>query len=91
VAATVWAPAVVEEKVYVAEPLTRASEEVSVVPSTTTVTVPVGAEVLELDAGATVMVMMSLPPDAGEVVAGESVVVVVASVGELEAGQAVSR
>jgi len=51
----------------------------------------VGAEVLELDAGATVMVMMSLPPDAGEVVAGESVVVVVASVGELEAGQAVSR
>ena len=44
-------------------------------PSTATVNVPVGVVETELDVGVTLMVMTSLAPDEGEVVAAESVVV----------------
>ena len=61
-------------------------------PSTVMVKVPVGVVVTELDSGATVMVMTSLAPEDGVVVAAESVVVV-ASREEVEVvvGHAVSR
>jgi hypothetical protein len=64
----------VEEKLWVAEPFISASVEVCTVPSTTMVSVPVGVTVLEADAEATVMVIRSFAPGAGEVVAAESVV-----------------
>ena len=84
-------PDVVEEKVYVAEPPARARDDVSVVPSTVTVRVPVGAVVMELDSGATVMVMTSLAPEEGVLLAADSDVVV-ASRDEVELeGQAVNR
>lgn len=59
-----------------AEPFESARDEVSVAPSTTTVRVPVGVEVMELDFGATVMVIVSFAPEAGVPVAAESEVVV---------------
>ena len=68
-------PMMVEEKVYVAEPLTRAREEFRPAPSTAMVKVPVGVAVFELEAEATLMVMASFAPDAGVVVAADSVVV----------------
>jgi len=58
----------------VAEPFDRASDEVSVVPSTTMVKVPVGVAVLEFESEVTVMVMTSLALGAGVVVAAERVV-----------------
>ncbi len=81
---------VVEENVYVAEPFDRASEEVSLVPSTTMVKVPVGVAVFELEADATLMVMSSLALEAGVVVAAESVVVVATSE-DPEVGHAISK
>lgn len=48
-------------------------------PSTSTVNVPVGVVETELELGATLMVMTSLAPDAGEVVAAERLVVVESS------------
>jgi hypothetical protein len=58
----------------VAVPPTSASDEVCVVPSTAIVNVPVGVAVLEADPEATVIVIASLAPDAGVVVAAETVV-----------------
>src|SRR2546430_3790868 len=70
----VWAPATVEEKVYVADPFVSVRDGVCVAPSTAMVSVPVGVVVLEVDAEATVMLMASLAPTAGVLVAAESVV-----------------
>ena len=70
----VWGPATVEEKVYVADPFVSVRDGVCVVPSTAIVSVPVGVVVLEVDAEATVMLMASLAPTAGVLVAAESVV-----------------
>ena len=64
-------PDVVEENVYVAAPLDSASIDVSVVPSTVTVRVPVGVVVMELDSGATVIVITSLAPEDGVLLAAE--------------------
>lgn len=74
VAEIVWDPITIEEKLKVAEPFTSASDEVCVVPSTTIVKVPVGVVVVELDPDATVMVIVSLAPDAGVDVAAARVV-----------------
>jgi hypothetical protein len=63
-----------DEKVYVADPLASARDDVSVAPSTTMVKVPVGTTVLELEPEATVIVIRSLAPGAGVIVAAESVV-----------------
>ena len=57
-----------------AEPFSSANDVVCVAPSTMMVNVPVGVAVLELDPDATVMVMRSLAPGAGVIVAAESVV-----------------
>ena len=84
-------PDVVEEKVYAADPPDRARDDVSVVPSTTMVRVPVGVPVMELDAGATMMVMTSFAPEDGELLAAESVVVVASSEAVEPEGHAVSR
>jgi len=85
------APEVVEEKVYVALPLESAREDVSVVPSTAIVRVPVGVVVTELDSEATVIVMTSLAPEEGVLLAADSEVVV-ASRDEAELdGQALNR
>ena len=54
------------------------------------VKVPVGVVVTELDADATVMVMVSFSPEAGVVVAAERVVVEEAAE-DPEVGQAISR
>src|SRR2546430_16928441 len=70
----VWAPATVEEKVYVADPFVSVRDGVCVAPSTAMVSVPVGVVVLEVDAEATVMLMASLAPTAGVLVAAERVV-----------------
>ena len=78
---TVCDPAIVEEKVYVAEPADRAREEVTLAPSTAIVKVPMGVVVLELEAEATLMVMVSLAPGAGVVVAADSVVDVASGAG----------
>lgn len=59
---------------YVADPFVSARDDVAVVPSTTMVKVPVGVAMLELEPEATVMVMRSLAPGAGVIVAAESVV-----------------
>ena len=53
----------------------RAREEVSVVPSTSIVKVPVGVVVLVLEPEATVMVIVSSAPLAGVLVAADNVVV----------------
>jgi hypothetical protein len=71
----------VEENVYVAEPPESAKEEVAVVPSIVIVRVPVGMVVLELEADVTLMVMTSLAPEAGVVVAADSAVVVATGAG----------
>ena len=84
-------PDVVEEKVYLAEPPDSARDDVSVVPSTVTVRVPVGVVVTELDSEATVMVITSLAPEEGVLLAAEREVVV-ASRDEAELdGHALSR
>ena len=57
-----------------AEPSVRAREEVSVVPSTSIVKVPVGVVVLEAEPGTTVMVIVSSAPLVGVVVAADKVV-----------------
>lgn len=61
------------------------------VPSTTTVNVPVGTVAIELDCGDTVMVITSFAPADGELLAGESEVVVAASEAAAPEGQAVSK
>jgi hypothetical protein len=62
-----------------------------VVPSTVIVSVPVGEAVMELDCGDTVMVIVSLAPEDGVLVAAERVVVVASREAELPAVQAVIR
>jgi hypothetical protein len=74
VAVIVCDPAVVDEKVYVAEPLASVSVGDCVVPSTAIVTDPVGVGVLDADPEATVIVMRSFAPTAGVVVAADTVV-----------------
>jgi len=74
----------------VAEPFDRASDEVTVVPSTIMVKVPVGVVVLELESEATLIVMVSLVPGAGVVVAVERVVFE-ATPDDEDVGHAVSR
>ena len=91
VAVITCAPEVVEENVYVAEPLDSSRAEVSVVPSTTIVSVPVGVAVIELDPGATVMVMTSLAPEVGALLAAESVVVEASRELDEVVGQTLSR
>jgi hypothetical protein len=83
-------PAVVEEKEYVAEPVERASDDVCVVPSTVTLTVPVGVVASEVESEATVMVMVSLAPEAGVLVEAESVVVEAVNEEAVVEGHAVS-
>lgn len=61
-------------------PTVRVGGVVTVLPSTRSVRVPVGAVVLEEEPEATVMVMLSLAPEVGVVVAADSVVVEAASV-----------
>ncbi len=76
---------------YVAAPPDNAREDVSVVPSTATVKVPVGVAVIELDSEATVMVTRSLAPEAGVPLAADSDVVVAAREEAELAGHAVKR
>ena len=57
-----------------ADPFVSVSGGVCCVPSTETVTVPVGVVVLEADPEATVMLMASLAPAAGVLLAAETVV-----------------
>jgi len=84
-------PDVVEEKVYVADPPESARDDVSVVPSTVTVRVPVGIVVTELDSEATVMVITSLAPEEGVLLSAvREVVVASREEAELD-GHAVSR
>jgi hypothetical protein len=87
----VCAPLVVDENVYVAEPEERASDEFTEVPSTTIANVPVGVVVTVLDAEATVIVIVSLAPELGEVVAAVSVVAELASAEAVLVGQTLSR
>jgi hypothetical protein len=61
--------------VYVTEPPESARDGFTTVPSTAMDSVPVGVVVLELEADATLIVMASFAPEAGVVVAAESVVV----------------
>lgn len=74
VAVIVCDPAVIDEKVYVAEPLASVSVGDCVVPSTAIVNVPVGVAVLEADPEATVIVMRSFAPTAGVMVAADTLV-----------------
>jgi len=74
-----------------ADPLDSSREEVSVVPSTTMVSNPVGVVVIELEPGATVMVMTSLASEAGALLAAESVVVEASKDVDDVVGQAVRR
>lgn len=85
------APDVDDEKVYVAEPLDNASEELCVVPSAVTVRVPVGVVVIELDSGETVIVIVSLAPDDGVLLAADRDVVVASRDAELPPVQEVIR
>ena len=87
---TACEPATSEEKRYAAEPLASARSELTVVPSSKMVSVPVGMAATELDADATVMVMVSLSPVEGVVVAAASVVAE-GTVEEFELGQAISK
>ena len=70
-----------------AEPLDKPSNGLCAMPSTATVTVPVGVVVTELEAEATVMIIASLAPGATLLLAAESVVVE----GVVKEGQALSR
>lgn len=74
-----------------ADPLERASDEVCVVPSTAIANVPVGVPIAELDADATVIVMVSLAPEEGVAFAPESVVIDPAREEEPVVGHAFSR
>ena len=84
-------PLVVDEKLYVAEPLESASEEVSVVPSTSMVRLPVGVAVVELEPDATVIVIVSLAPEAGVELAAANVVSDAASEEAVDVCQLVNR
>jgi hypothetical protein len=75
----------------VAEPLDKAREEVSVVPSTRMVKVPVGVVVTELEPEATVIVMVSAAPDAGIVVVAERKRVEASSADEVVVGHASNK
>ena len=70
--------------------MASARSELTVVSSTKTVRVPVGMVVTELDADATRMVMASLSPVEGVVVAAARVVEE-GTAEEFELGQAISR
>jgi hypothetical protein len=91
VAEMVCAPVVVEENVNDAAPLASASVDVCVVPSTATVSVPVGVTVLALEADATVMVIKSLIPEPGVNVAADKVVVLPTEEALVDPGQALNK
>ena len=74
-----------------AEPLDKAREEVSVVPSTRMVKLPVGVVVAALEPEATVIVIVSAVPDAGVVVVAESETVEGSSVDEVVVGHASNK
>jgi len=82
---------VVEEKVYVAEPLESEIVGDCVAPSTLIVIDPVGEVVTDVEAEDTVIVMVSVAPEAGVLVAADSVVVEGVKDDEDAAGQAVSK
>jgi hypothetical protein len=75
----------------VAEPLDKAREEVSVVPSTRMVKVPVGVVVTELEPEATVIVTVSVAPAAGVVVVAEKETVEASSADEVVVGHASNK
>jgi hypothetical protein len=66
-------------------------EELTLLPSTSMVNVPDGVVVIDADCGATVMVMVPFAPEASELSAAVSVVVVAASEDALVAGHALIR
>jgi hypothetical protein len=79
VATIEWEPLAVEEKEYVADPLTSWRDDVLVIPSTLMVRVPVGTPLAEDWSDATVIVMESLAPEETCEDAAESVVEVACS------------
>lgn len=70
----VCAPTDVEEKLYVTEPFVNVSMGACATPSTETVTLPVGVAVLDVEPEATVIVIVSLAPNVGVLVAAATVV-----------------
>ena len=84
-------PVVLDENVYLAEPLDNAKVEVSVVPSTNTVSVPVGILVTELEPEVTVIVIASPEPADGEADEADKSVRDAVSEDTVVVGQAVSR
>jgi hypothetical protein len=82
---------VVEEKVYVAEPLESEIVGDCVAPSTLIVIDPVGEVVTDVEAEDTLIVMVSLAPEAGVLVAADSVVVEGVKDDEDATGQAASK
>ena len=87
----VCAPVVVEVNVNAAAPLTSASVDVCVVPSTATLSVPVGVAALALEPDATIMVITSLAPAAGVNVAADKVVVLATDDVVLDPGHALNK
>ena len=82
-------PEFVEENVYSAAPFKSAREELTVVSSTVSDRVPVGVVFTELDPEPTVMLMTSLAPDAGMVVAAE--IVITEEVSDVVVGHAFNK
>jgi len=82
---------VVEEKVYVAEPLESERMEDCVTPSTLIVTVLVGIVVTDAEPEVTLIVMVSLAPEVGVLEAADKVVVETVKDDVVVAGQAASK
>jgi len=74
-----------------AEPLDKAREEASGVPSTMMVKVPVGVVVTELEPEVTVIVIVSLAADVGKVVVAERETVERSSADEVVVGHASNK
>ncbi len=91
VAVITCAPVVLDENVYVAEPFDNARVEVSVVPSTNTVSVPEGVLVTEVEPEVTVIVIASLEPADGDADAADKPVRDAVNDDDVFVGQAVSR
>ena len=83
-------PAVLDEKLYVALPLERASDGF-VVPSTAMLTVPVGVAVEAAESEATVIVIASPAPAVGDAVSAASVVFDVSRNEDAPVGQTDSK
>ncbi len=91
VATITWEPLVVEEKVNVADPLTSWIDDVLALPSTLTLTVPVGVPLEEEESDATLIAMESLVPEEMDEDAGESVVEVACKPEATDDGQSTIR